>query len=159
MKPWIQKTRAGVFGATIVLGGLTACAGGHRHGEMGPEKIAEIRGKVVNRVSSKLDLDDAQKAKLNALADTLQAQRAAFKGKTPDPRAEAKAIVAGEKFDRARAQALMEEKTRAVQTASPEVIAAMADFYDSLNPAQQQKVREMMDRRGRHGGGGWMSRG
>lgn len=158
MKPWIKKTLAGVFGATIVLGGLTACAG-HPHGEMGPEKIAEIRGKVVNRVSSKLDLDDAQKAKLNALADTLQAQRAAFKGKTPDPRAEVQAIVAGEKFDRARAQALLDEKTRAVQTASPEVIAAMADFYDSLNPAQQQKVREMMDKRGRLGGGGWMSHG
>lgn len=158
MKPWIKKTLAGVFGATIVLGGLTACAG-HRHGEMGPEKIAEIRGKVVNRVSSKLDLNDAQKLKLNALADTLQAQRAAFKGKTPDPRAEVQAIVAGATFDRARAQALMEEKTRAVQTASPEVIAAMADFYDSLNPAQQQKVRDMMDKRGRHGGGGWMSHG
>ncbi len=158
MKPWIKKTLAGVFGATIVLGGLTACAG-HRHGEMGPEKIAEIRGKVVNRVSSKLDLNDAQKLKLNSLADTLQAQRAAFKGKTPDPRAEVQSIVAGATFDRARAQALMEEKTRAVQTASPEVIAAMADFYDSLNPAQQQKVRDMMDKRGRHGGGGWMSRG
>lgn len=157
MKPWIKKTLAGVFGATIVLGGLTACAG-HRHGEMGPEKIAEIRGKVVNRVSSKLDLNDAQKLKLNALADTLQAQRAAFKGKTPDPRAEVQAIVAGATFDRARAQALMEEKTRAVQTASPEVIASMADFYDSLNPAQQQKVRDMMDKRGRHGGG-WMSHG
>lgn len=156
MKPWIKKTLAGVFGATIVLGGLTACAG-HRHGEMGPEKIAEIRGKVVNRVSSKLDLNDAQKVKLNALADTLQAQRAAFKGKTPDPRAEVQAIVAGATFDRARAQALMEEKTRAVQTASPEVIAAMADFYDSLNPEQQQKVRDLMQR-GRHGGG-WMARG
>ncbi len=158
MKLWIKKTLAGVFGATIVLGGLTACAGGHhRHGEMGPEKIAEIRGKVVNRVSSKLELNDAQKLKLNALADTLQAQRAAFKGKTPDPRAEVQAIVAGTTFDRARAQALVEEKTRSVQTASPEVIAAMADFYDSLNPAQQQKVRELMQR-GRRGGG-WMAHG
>ena len=31
----------------------------------------------------------------------------------------------------------------------------MADFYDSLNPEQQQKVRELMQRRrgwmGRHG--------
>lgn len=157
MKPWIKKTLAGVFGATIVLGGLTACGGGYHRGEMGPEKIAEIRGKVVNRVSSKLDLNDAQKAKLNALADTLQAQRAAFKGKTPDPRAEVQAIVAGSTFDRVRAQALMEEKTRAVQTASPEVIAAMADFYDSLNSDQQQKVREMMNKRGHRGG--WMAHG
>ena len=33
-------------------------------------------------------------------------------------------------------------------------VAAMADFYDSLNPEQQQKVRELMQRRK-----GWMARG
>ena len=64
------------------------------------------------------------------------------------------AIVAGAKFDRARAQTLLDEKTRAVQANSPEVISALADFYDSLNPDQQQKVREMMQRRK-----GWMARG
>jgi PleD family two-component response regulator len=56
-----------------------------------------------------------------------------------------KALVAGDKFDKARAQALVTEKTTAVQTKSPEVIAALADFYDSLNPAQQQKVRDFME--------------
>ena len=34
------------------------------------------------------------------------------------------------------------------------VVQAMADFYDSLNPDQQQKVRELMQRRK-----GWMARG
>jgi len=29
------------------------------------------------------------------------------------------------------------------------VIAAAADFFDSLNPAQQQKVRDFMERGGR----------
>ncbi|HCE30059.1 MAG TPA: hypothetical protein DET46_16400, partial [Comamonadaceae bacterium] len=85
----------------------------------------------------------------------LQAQRAAFVGKAGDPRAEMQALVAGEKFDRARAQTLLDEKLRVVQTGSPEVLTAMADFYDSLNPEQQQKVRELMQRRrgwmGRHG--------
>ena len=28
------------------------------------------------------------------------------------------------------------------------VVAALGDFYDSLNPAQQQKVREFMQHRG-----------
>ena len=44
--------------------------------------------------------------------------------------------------------------TTAINGKSPEVIAALADFYDSLNPAQQQKVREFMDKRGR-----WYNRG
>jgi Spy/CpxP family protein refolding chaperone len=121
---------------------------------MTAEKMAEVRGKMVDRVSSKLDLNEAQKTKLNALADQLEAQRAAFVGKTADPRAEVQAIVAGDKFDRVRAQSLLEDKTRAVQAHSPAVVNAMADFYDSLNPDQQQKVRELMQRRK-----GWMARG
>ncbi|WP_010465699.1 Spy/CpxP family protein refolding chaperone [Acidovorax radicis] len=155
MKPWIKKTLAGIFGVSIAVGGLTACSSGHHHhGPMSAEKMAEVRGKVVERVSSKLDLNDAQKLKLNVLADKMEAQRTAFIGKAADPRAEMQAIVAGATFDRVRAQTLLEEKTRAVQANSPEVISALADFYDSLNPDQQQKVRELMQRRK-----GWMARG
>lgn len=155
MKPWIKRTLMGLFGATIVAGGLTACSSSHHHrGPMTAEKMSEVRGKVVDRVSSKLDLNDAQKLKLNALADKMEAQRTAFVGKAADPRAEMQAIVSGDKFDRARAQSLLEEKTRAIQANSPEVITALADFYDSLNAEQQQKVRELMQRRK-----GWMARG
>jgi len=154
MKPWIKKTLMGLFGASIAVGGLTACSSSHHNrGPMSAEKMSEVRGKVVERVSSKLDLNDAQKQKLNALADKMEAQRTAFMGKATDPRAEMQAIVSGDKFDRARAQTLLEEKTRAVQTNSPEVINALADFYDSLNSEQQQKVRDLMQRRK-----GWMGR-
>ena len=64
------------------------------------------------------------------------------------PRAEMQALVTGDKFDRTRAQALVTEKTAALNTGSPEVIAAAADFYDNLNQVQQQKVRAFMERRG-----------
>ena len=157
MPSWIKKTLIGLFGASLLVGGLTACSGGHyhRHGPMDAERMAEVRGKVLERVGSKLDLNEAQKQKLATLADKLQAQRAAFVGQNANPRAEVQALVAGEKFDRARAQALLDEKLRAVQTGSPEVLTAMADFYDSLNPEQQQKVRDFMQHRrgwmGRHG--------
>ena len=81
-------------------------------------------------------------------------QRTALIGQTPNPRAEFSALVAGEKFDRARALNLLDEKTRVVQVSSPEVINALADFYDSLNPTQQAEVREFMDKRR-----GWFGRG
>jgi hypothetical protein len=48
------------------------------------------------------------------------------------------------------------EKTSALQLKSPEVIAALGDFYDSLNPTQQQKVRDFM---ARHHGRGMMRHG
>lgn len=151
MKPWIKRTLYGLFGASILVGGLSACSH-HRHGYgmgMSDSDRAEFRVKMMDRVASKLDLNADQKQRLGVLADRLQEQRAALMGKTTDPRAEVRALVAGEKFDRARAQALVTEKTAALTSKSPEVIAAMADFFDSLTPAQQAKVRDAMQ--GRHG--------
>ncbi|MBX3586935.1 MAG: Spy/CpxP family protein refolding chaperone [Ramlibacter sp.] len=151
MRPWIKRTLFGLFGASILVGGLSACS--HRHDghgwQMSAEDQAKFRGKMIERVSAKLDLNDEQKQRLGVLADKLQAQRAALKGSTTDPRAEIQALVKGDKFDRSRAQALIAEKTAAITAQSPEVIAAMGDFYDSLKPEQQARVREFMQ--GRHG--------
>lgn len=156
MKPWIKRTLIGLFGASILVGGLTAC--GHRPhafgANMSAEETAQYRVKMIDRVTSKLDLNADQKQRLTVLADKLREQRTALMGQTKDPRAEVKALVAGDKFDRVRAQTLVTEKTTMLQNKSPEVIAALADFYDSLNPAQQQKVRDFMEHRG-----GWFHRG
>ena len=154
MKTWIQRTLLGVFGGAIALGALTAC-GHHRHPGPGAsqEEQARWRDHMVDRVAKRLDLNAEQKQKLNALAAKLHEQRLAIRGAT-DPRAEVQALVAGAKFDRTRAQAFVNEKAAAVTARSPEVVAALGDFYDSLNPEQQAKVREFMQRgrgRWRHG--------
>jgi periplasmic protein CpxP/Spy len=143
MKPWFKRTLFGLFGSALIAGSLAGCAG-HRHG-WGSADTGEFRAKMVERVGSRLDLDAAQKQKLEVLAQKLQAQRKAMQGEG-DPRAQFKALFAGVKLDQPGATRLIEEKTAAVRTGSPEVIAAAADFFDNLNPAQQQKVREFMDR-------------
>jgi protein CpxP len=156
MKPWIKRSLLAFTGISIALGGLAACGtrGHHERGPMSAEKMAEVRDKVIDRITSKLDLNAAQQQKLNVLADKVQAQRAAFIGQTADPRAELRSLVSAEKFDRARALSLLDEKTRVLQVSSPEVINALADFYDSLNPTQQAEVRERMAQRK-----GWFGRG
>jgi len=149
MKTWIKRSLAGLFGVSVLAGGLSACSH-HRYeygAGMSAEEQAQFRGKVLERVASKLDLNAEQKQRLSVLADTLQAQRAALVGTSGNPRAEMQALVAGDKFDRARAQALVSEKTAALSSKSPAVIAAMADFYDGLTPAQQTLVREAMQKR------------
>jgi Spy/CpxP family protein refolding chaperone len=154
MRPWIKRSFIGLFGASILFGGLAACS--HRgpgSGPMSAEDSAKFRDKMIERAGKELALDDAQKQRLVVLADKLREQRLALVGNTTDPRAELKALVAAPKFDRDRAQALVEAKTAAVRGKSPEVIAAAADFFDSLKPEQQQKVREFMDKRG--GRFGW----
>ena len=148
MKTWIKRSLIAVFSASILLGGLAACADrGHGWQSMSAEDAARFRAKIIDRVSDKLALDATQKAKLGVLADKLQEQKQALKGDTSDPRAEVQALVAGPNFDRARAQALVQAKTGAITSKSPEVISAAADFFDSLRPEQQQKVRDFMQKR------------
>lgn len=153
MKSWIKKSLFTVFGASIALGGLTACSSARPwHHDASPEQMAQMQGKMVERIGSKLDLNAEQKQKLQTLTDVLLAQRKAMAGVAGDPRSQVQALVAGERFDRLAAQSLLDEKTRAVQAGGPAVVAALGDFYDSLQPAQQQKVRDMMQRRR-----GWMA--
>lgn len=152
MKTWIKRTLIAAASATVLLGGLAACGSHHGHGRGGwsDAQVTEMRGKAVERVSSKLELTAPQKAKLETLADALVAQRQALRGAPgTEPRAELKALIAGEKFDRTQAQTLLQAKTAAVQGQGPKVVEAMADFYDSLTAAQQQQLREFMDKRGR----------
>jgi protein CpxP len=156
MRPWIKRTLIGVFGASLLFGGLAAFSHRHHHGPWGGNltdaEQAKWRERMVDKASRKLDLDAAQKAKLALLAEALSTQRKALAAKGGEPRAELKAVLAGAQFDRSRAQALVDAKANAVREASPAVITAAADFYDSLKPEQQQKVRAVLERGGHHHG-------
>jgi Spy/CpxP family protein refolding chaperone len=151
-KRWIKRTLFGVFGAAALFGAFAACSHGghHRWQAMSDEDAARMKTRIVDKAGSRLDLDAAQKAKLGTLIDKVREQRNAFVGETKDPRAEIQALIAGPSFDRNKAQGLVQAKTQAVQTRSPEVITALADFYDGLRPEQQAKVREYLQR-GRRG--------
>lgn len=155
MKPWIKRTLIGLTSVTVLLGGLAACGhrGDHTRG-WSDERITEVRGKVIEKVSSKLDLNADQQAKLGVLADQMIASRKAFRGNS-DPRTDIQALIAGDKFDRSRAQQLLDQKLQAAQGNGPQMLAAFGDFYDSLNPEQQKQVRERLERRGH----GWWGRG
>ena len=152
------RALAGALAATLLVGGLSACA--HRSPDFGAnlsaQDYAAKRDRMVDKVASRLDLNDDQKKRLATLGDKLYEQRTALMGSTPDPRAEMSALIAGNTFDAARAQALVNDKTAIFQSKSPEVIAAMGDFFNSLNPAQQQKVRDFLQG---HGHGHWFQRG
>ena len=151
MKPWIKRSLFGFAGAAIVAGSLGACAA-HRSGWAGDPDA--FRARMVERVGSKLDLDAAQKQKLNLLAEKLQAQRTAMRdaGGAGGTRSQVQSLFAGARLDQAGASKMIDEKIAALRSGSPEVIAAAADFFDNLNPAQQQKVRDFLNKGGRRWG-------
>lgn len=149
MKSWIKRSLIGLLGAVIVVGGISACSHRHERHGMDEEHQSRYQARFIERVNDELKLDEAQKQRLTALAQSVREQRRALVGTMTDPRAELQALVAGSQFDRARALAIVEEKTSVLRSKSPEVIAATADFFDSLNPEQQQKLRDHLTRRHR----------
>jgi periplasmic protein CpxP/Spy len=156
MKTWIKRSLIGLFGVSVLVGGLAAC--GHRHHGWGGTQIsaedaAQWRERILERASKELQLDAAQQQRLGVVFDRMREQRNALVGSTLNPRAELRALISGERFDTTRAQALVDEKTNALRNGSPQTLAALAEFYDGLKPEQQQKLREFMDKRGR----GWRS--
>jgi Spy/CpxP family protein refolding chaperone len=156
MKTWIKRSLIGLTAATVVLGGHTACGGPRDHARgWSDERITEVRGKAIDKIGSKLELNAEQKQKLGVLADEMIASRKAFRGEGADPRTELTALVAGDKFDRTKAQALLDQKMQVMQGNGPKMLSAFGDFYDSLNPEQQKQVRERMEKRGH----GWWGRG
>ena len=148
MKTWIRRTLIGLAATGTLLGGLAACSHGHHRGPMTEADIVQLRERFIDKAAGKLVRDTAQKARLATLADALQAQRSALMagaaGGAAQPRAELQALIVGTSFDRSKAQALVDSKTTAVRDKAPAVVTAMADFYDSLKPEQQQKLRDML---------------
>jgi len=157
MRTWIKNTLIAALGASVALGGMAFASnvrggcGWHGGGHMSEADMAKFRDKIIDRASSELSLDATQRQNLVALADTLHAQRQTLMPSGSNPREQLQALIAGERFDASRAQSLVLEKTEALRTASPAVIAAAATFYDSLKPEQQQKLRDFMARGGHHG--------
>ncbi|WP_395699257.1 Spy/CpxP family protein refolding chaperone [Aquabacterium sp.] len=153
MKRWIRRSLIGLLGVGVLFGGLAAC-GHQRYGHGGWSNMSEadaakLRERLIDKASRELQLDEAQRVRLGQLADTLKAQRATLMA-GGNPRAEVQSLVAGAQFDRAKAQALVDGKTAALRDGAPAVITAFGDFYDSLRPEQQQKLRDFMAR-GREG--------
>ena len=152
MKTWIKRTLIGIFGTAVLFGGLAACS--HRHhpgGMMSEADVTQLRERFIVKATRELSLDSAQVQRLGVLADALAAQRTALMADGANPRTELQALVAGAQFDRSRAQALIDRKTGAVKDKAPAVVTAMADFYDSLQPAQQQKLRDFIGKGRGHG--------
>jgi len=168
--------RGGPDGEGSRMGMMGRHGHGDDHGPRSEADMQKMRERMVERVSTQLELDAAQKGRLVKMFEAMDAQRSAMAGNPPPkagepgqpggrrgpggpgllPPQQMQELIKGDRFDRARAQALVDEKAQAARTAAPQVIAAMADFYDSLKPEQQAKVRTFLERGpgGRKGMGG-----
>jgi protein CpxP len=159
MNTWLKRTLIGTAAAAALAGSIAAYSQADQHFRGGPpsaEDMASHQAHMLEHISKSLDLDAAQQGKLQALTAQLHAQHDKLMSGT-DPHERMTSLIAGNTFDRAGAQALVDEKIATLRANSPALIAAAGDFYDSLRADQQQKVRDFMAqhhaRMGMHHGG------
>lgn len=116
-----------------------------------PENRAEW---MVDKVSSKLELNDVQQTRLRALSDEMLSSRKAMKTKLSESHEQVTALFEQTTLDQKKALGIVQLHTQTVEEQAPIMISAFANFYDSLDVEQQAKVREFMKEhkeRGRHG--------
>ena len=113
MKTWLKRTLLGVAVSTALLGSLAAYSQGvgFHHGPPSPEQMAQHEAMMLAHIGKKLNLDANQAAKLKALADLMHGEHAPPAAGT-DPHAAMTALIAGNTFDRAGAQAAGQQARR-----------------------------------------------
>lgn len=154
----MNKTKKIVIGALLsiaTLGSAISYAAPGEGGFMG--KKAE---RMVKRISSKLDLNDAQKLNLEALKTVLVSQRA--EQKESGSRTALLDLLSTPVLDETKALAIMEKKSKERQAKAPALVSAIANFTNSLNDEQRAKFKTMaerMSKRGKHGKRGHGNKG
>jgi protein CpxP len=131
-----------ILGAVGIAVAVAGCGHGYRHHEPGDYAVRHIE-----KLGKELNLNEAQTAKLNAVTETLRKGRDTMRAKHDEKQKEVLALLDQPKLDRQRALGLVQQTTRDINDHAPEMIAAMGDFYDSLTPTQQQKLREEVKER------------
>lgn len=107
--------------------------------------------RMVDRITSKLSLDDNQAAALQTLADTMKEARTAARGEGEGPRAQILEHLQGDTLDQGAALSALEARADAMRAAAPELVASAAAFYDGLNAEQREQVREFLERGDKRG--------
>ncbi len=129
-----------------ISGGVFAY-GSHSHWGMSADEKAEF---ITERVTKKLDLDEAQEQNLQVLAtDMLQLMEEVKSGRQEHMN-EIQQMLADPVLDQAAALKMIEDKTQAINDRAPATIASLALFLDSLNPEQKSELQSFVSERMHH---------
>ena len=128
--------------ATLILG-LTGLLAACDHT---PEEKANS---FVNHVTRKYELTTSQKDKLVHVADVTLEFRAAMRKDDDKMRDEVLRMFVSERLDQTRINDLLKQKEEIFKEHSRLLVASIAEFHNSLNPQQRQKIVAKL-RKGSH---------
>jgi periplasmic protein CpxP/Spy len=115
-------------------------------GKLTPEERAEMVERKVNRVLSRVDATDEQKAKVTAIAKAA-ADDLAKLGLPGEGRSKALAILRSDKVEPDALEALRAEQSAKWDAASKRIAQAVAEASQVLTPEQRRELTERWHRR------------
>lgn len=144
-----------VLGASLA-GAVSAFAdGGHgfgcwgggpghsRHDHWGHHR-GEWHGRMIERISRSLSLDQAQQDKLKAVVEQMGQMRKAMRADRGADQKEVLALLSTPKLDQQKALALVKQRTERIEQQAPAMVSAIAAFTDSLSDQQRQLLAGML---------------
>ena len=137
----IRKIVLGTVTLGIVALGASAYAG----------RGGDHHQRILDRIESKLDLTEVQVSALNGLAAEMTETRELMRG-GDDLRTQMKQLVDADTFDQGKALGMINDRAAALQANAPELVAATAVFFDSLNVEQKEKIHTLAEKLHRHNG-------
>lgn len=134
--------------ALLVVGGLVVTtslvAGGRYCYHHEPEQRAEW---MLEKISEKLELSDAQKKKLIVLKNELIETLGKVRQSRESARENILTLLQQETMDREKALIMINERTNTIDKHAPQIVEAIGNFYDSLTPKQREELREHVAKR------------
>jgi Spy/CpxP family protein refolding chaperone len=130
---WIIASVGGI----ALISTLAVAGPGFR--DRGPGMFGEW---MIERMTDNLELNEAQVKKLNGVKEAITDAREKMHENRKEKQDKILALLEQPTLDQEKAMALLTERGDAMKAEAPKVIGAIAGFYDSLNPQQQQTLRE-----------------
>jgi len=112
--------------------------------------IDERADYISQKVADKLDLQEHQKQKLEIVKKQLLSTFKQVKQGRQQHHEKVLKLIASKQFNRDSANQLLTDKTQQINTEGSPIIAAFADFYDSLDTTQQQLIRDKISDHSEH---------
>lgn len=126
------KIITGIIASFILIGGISAC-NHHRS----PEEKADY---LVEKISSKLELNEPQIINLEQLKTKLLGSRQELKSQHELVHQEIAIIFSQPTLDQQRIIEIIREQTEIFNNQAPGIVASIANFYDKLTPEQQSEL-------------------
>jgi hypothetical protein len=145
----MKKSTKIVAITTLVIGLSTTvfAFAGNGHWRMSAAEKAEF---VNDRISSKLELTEAQKFQLSSLTDDILGLADEIKETKSGHKLLVQQLLSEPALDQAKALDIIHQTTQMINDKAPETIASLAGFLDSLDVAQKAELRDFVEQRMKH---------